>query len=473
MRAVGNSSWSTPFLSMSGYQDTLIKFQLDERNWMFGLLLITVFLATMFSEASQNLTNRNKNAWIILLIINCFGLLSIFSRSLIAYLLFSILTDLGMLLLLSNSVEIPEPDDDPLRRFVFHSLGNLFILFGMIYQSNAGLLMVSLGVMLRFGFLSLLLNTNLKSYQLKRYTFFSNTIIPLVTFAFFYSNKIRIGEFTGKNLILILWAIIATGVMLKVFTSTVSSAMSKDLRSIYLWLGAFLLINGNLPALVPYLIVFVAMQTALTLFNSSDKLYRIFFLILLLGMIGIPYTPSHGIWLLFEEQQSAVILIIYDVMLLIILVAAALLILKENTKRNQKQEWTEVFSSISPFFVLLILWSLDFWNKTISINVIDFVIPGLVLCGLFWQIIIRKTSFFQRGVGIINSRSVTLRKKIFQVGTAILSLKWAVKLIGKVFNLGSEIILVITRVLDGDGGLLWSFVFLVLLATVFMGNRYP
>lgn len=472
VRVVGVSSWSTPFLSISGYQDTLIRFQLDERNWMFGLLLIGVFLASIFSEASQIFTIKNKNAWFIALIITGLGILSIFSKSLIAYLFFSILTDLGVLLLLSTSGEILEPDDDPIRRFVFHSLGNLFILFGMIFQSDAGLLMVSIGVMLRFGFLSLLLNTNLRSAQQTRFSFFSDTIIPLVTFAYFYSNEIVIGEFTGKNLLLIVWTIIAIGAMLKSLTSTVSSGKSKGFKSINLWFGAFLLIEGKLSVLVPFVIVLVSMQTALTIFNGSGKLSKTFFLILLLGMIGIPYTPSHGIWLMFEEQQSAVFLIIYNVMLLIILIATGLFILKERTNRNQKQEWTEVFSSISPFFVLLILWSLDFWIKTISINIIDFIIPGLAFCGFFWQLISRKISFIQRRVELINSRSVTLRNKILSTGTTILSLKWAVKIIGKIFNLGSEMILVITRVLDGDGGLLWSFVFLVLLATVFMGNRY-
>lgn len=472
VRVVGVSSWSTPFLTISGFQNTLIKFQLDESNWVFGLLLIVVFLASMFSEASQIFKIKNKNAWFIAVIITGLGLLSIFSKSLITYLLFSILTDLGMLLLLSTSGEIPESDDDPVRRFVFHSLGNLFILFGMILQSDAGLLIVSIGVMLRFGFLSLLLDTNLRSSQQTRFSFFSDTIIPLVTFAYFYSNEIAISEFTGKNLILILWMIIAIGVMLKAFSSTISFGRSKDLRSIYLWLGAFLLIHGNLSVLVPYVIVLVSMQTALTIFNGSGKLNKTFFLILLLGMIGIPYSPSHGIWLLFEGQQSAAFLIIYDVILLIIFIATGLFILKEKTKRNQKQEWTEVFSSISPFFVLIIIWSLVFWIKTASINIFDFLIPGLVLCSLFLQIISQKISFIQKRVELINSHSVALRKKILSAGTTILSLKWAVRVIGKIFNLGSEIILVITRILDGDGGLLWSFVILVLLATVFMGNRY-
>jgi hypothetical protein len=378
-----------------------------------------------------------------------------------------------MLLLLSTSGEILEPDDDPVRRFVFQSLGNVFILFGMIFQSDAGMLMVCFGVMLRFGFLSLILNTNLRPSQQTRFSFFSDAIITLITFAFFYSTEIQIGEFSGKNLLLVLWTIIALGVLIRAVSSTETSEKSRLLRSIYLWLGAFLLINGNLPLLVPYVIVLVSMQTALTIFNGSGKLYKVFFLILLLGMIGIPYTPTHGTWLLFGEQKSAFFLIIYNVMLFIILSATAFLILNEVNKSRQKQEWTEIFSSISPFFVLIILWSLDFSIKTISINLLDFIIPGLVLCGLFWRTMISKTSFFQKRVGIINSQSVTLRKKIFQVGTSILSLKWAFKLIGKIFDLGSEMIRVITRVLDGDGGLLWSFVILVLLATVFMGNRYP
>jgi len=440
---------------------------------MLGLLLIVVFIATIFSEAPQIFTAKNKKKWFIALIITGLGLLSIFSRSLITYLFFSILTDLGMLLLQSNSGEILEPDDDPVMRFVFHCLGNLFILFGMIFQSNAGLLIVSIGILLRFGFLSLLLHNNLSSFQQTRFSFFRDTIIPLVTFAFFYSNEISIGEFTGKTLILILWTIIAVGLMLKALTSSVSFEKSKLLRSIYIWLGAFLLINGSLPALVPYIVVFVSMQTARTIFTNSGKINKTFFLILLLGMIGIPYTPSHGIWQLVNGQQLAIFLIIFDVMLFITLLATGLIILKGFNKRDQQQEWTEVFSSISPFFLLLILWSLDFWIKTISINLFDFVIPGFLLCGLFLQIIFRKISFIQKRVGIINSRSVTLRKKILSVGTTFLSLKWAVKFIGKIFNLGSEMILVITRVLDGEGGLLWSFVFLVLFATIFMGNRVP
>ncbi|HPD63405.1 MAG TPA: hypothetical protein PLP77_08415, partial [Anaerolineaceae bacterium] len=67
----------------------------------------------------------------------------------------------------------------------------------------------------------------------------------------------------------------------------------------------------------------------------------------------------------------------------------------------------------------------------------------------------------------------TFFNKILKIVDQIFSLTWLMKLFTAFGSILSSAVNIFVRVLEGDGGVLWSFLFLVLLVSLMITRQVP
>jgi hypothetical protein len=96
----------------------------------------------------------------------------------------------------------------------------------------------------------------------------------------------------------------------------------------------------------------------------------------------------------------------------------------------------------------------------------------LVLMGFFFG----ADYFYKRRFSIQQPRPnmvLTFFNKILKIVDQIFSLTWLMKLFTAFGSILSSAVNIFVRVLEGDGGVLWSFLFLVLLVSLMITRQVP
>jgi hypothetical protein len=473
IKLTGTFDWSSLYINLNGFRDVLVKFQVDEKNWVFGLLLISLLVSVLFNETNRITDRNNLDTWSGFMVITAVGLLVIMSRSLLAFIFAVTLLDIGLLSLQLISRKSNDQRNPSVLSFIFHSIGTFLILFGMVNTGNENLLLMSIGAIFRIGDFSFIVGYQENSESNPGQLVFTDIIVPLTTLAFFYGNGISIGDFSGKDFIISLWFVLGISLLIKVLTNKDDVWKQKAWTESFAWLGFYLILSDNTSAVIPFSIVFIALGGVNSFSIQRERGIRISLILLAFGLIGFPYTPSYGLWLFPGVQKPDFFLIVYDLFLVFLLPTVFYKLISKTEAKKHKEDWVGIVSSASPLLLLVVSWFLDFWLKPISIGYKDFVYPGLLLI-LFGLIVVAgKISKLKKAILRFKSRYDLTIHQVLQWVSIIFSFRWALRFFSSINKIISELVNLFTRVLDGEGGLLWAFVFLILLSTVFMTNRTP
>ncbi len=473
IKLTGSVDWSSSYVNFNGLQDILVKFQVDEINWIFGLLLISLLVALLFNESNRITDKNNLNTWSGFMVITALGMLVIMARSLLAFIFASTLLDIGLLSLQLISQKVNDQKNNSVLSFIFHSIGTFLILFGMVNVGNENLLLMFVGAIFRSGDFTFIVGNQVNSQSKPGQLFFTDVVVPLTTLAFFYGNGISIEDFAGKNFIISIWFILGISQLFKVFTIKDVALKQKAWSAAFAWLGFYLILSGNISAVIPFSIVFITLGGVQSFSIQKKPGIRIALLLLSLGLIGFPYTPSYGLWVFPGLQQPVFFIILYDLFLVFLLSTVFYKLIFWPEAKKHKEDWVGIVSTASPLLLLVVSWFLEFWVKPFSIDQTAFIYPGLfsILLGLFG--VAGKIAKIKKVFLRFKSKyELTIRQVIHWL-MILFSFKWVVQLLSSINKIISELVSLFTRVLDGEGGLLWAFVFLILLSTVLMTNRIP
>ncbi len=233
----------------------------------------------------------------------------------------------------------------------------------------------------------------------------------------------------------------------------------------------FILLSGNKQAIVSFAIVFVLSSAIQSLITRSSTVFKIGISVLLIGAIGLPYTPSYGIWLSSSLILSDFYLVCYNLFLALGLVYAFFFTQWKANIEQKMEKWAAAIAKISPVFLLIVIWILGFWLKSGEISVIDFLLPIILIVLIVFIFFANRSERFiefkerlMQGQNIFISRIGGLILRIIDLNWILVFLSWINKLFGEVTR-------ILTLVLDGEGGLLWAFVFLILISTILVTNR--
>lgn len=466
------------------FRFTQLEFQFSNQTWVFGFVLMTLLVAIVFYEAKfleyTNYINKISASMLVV----AFGQLAILSHSFLMFALSWTIIDLVEAAILVAVVRQPQNHQSAVTSVLFRSLGTLFLIVLMASDTalDSGLAgsdmilssstLLFLTAFLRIGIIPIYLPYGDVSGIQRGFVTIMRFVPLLSAFSFItlYSDlglSVTVSPFLR---FLLLTGLIYTAVKWFVARDEIAGRRYWILGMALLGLIAF--IDQKTPALVGIATLMVAGGAGMFLYFPRFKRALPFIPILLTGLLAIPYTPTASLSLLFEGVSFGSVILALGVSLFIAGVIKHAFIFPEA--ESFIEPWMRMFHAVALYLVALSPWitiiaSGNFGNYQATWWAIAAVIVLTACLVVLSRIFKRrklKNLYPSEKVENIASRIRTSLSGVFR-------LNWLTWLGERLIDAIGKIIQMIVRVLEGDGGILWSFLFVVLIISLLLVPQVP
>ncbi len=456
------------------------------QQWIIGFLLLSLLVAVIFSEAKYLDTPNYLLRLSGSMLLTAFGLLAIVSRSILAFVLTWALIDLVEFGVIAVLIGRPRSHGSAATSVLFRAIGILllviFISVAPVDSATGSFQSLSPQLWWLLIFLVLFRMGTLPLYQpyidapvyQRGIISLIRTLPMMTTFAFiaYISSAatplINTGFIYGILTIAIVYASIAW------FSAT------NEIKGRPHWIfamagfGLAALLTGEIDSITGITVVLVAGGSGLFLYSPRMRRINPFIALLVAGLLIIPYTPSATLSGLFFSSAPLFVRVSW-IISYAILVAG---IIKHAMSRAEKAEnlepWMLLFHTIALYFTALAPWlivGIFFRNQADSVNWWPWI-TTLTLVIIFlgaYVLLSRRIIFFRHRHGRVFG-SIEMMVKILG---DLLRFTWVDKLLSSIGFLIDKGVRLFARVVEGDGGVLWSFLFIVLLLSLLLVRQAP
>lgn len=457
-------------------------------NWGFGFLLVSLLSAVVFSEAKYLNTPDYVRKISSSILLTAFAVLAVMSRSLLTFVLSWAVIDLIEFGVLAVLMGQPRTMVTSVTSILFRLVG-LFLLILVIAITPTEMLasdiieieatpalwgLIVLLVLFRTGTLPLFQPyVSAPAYQRGVVTIL-RTVPLLTTFAFIH-YIIDAGGIAYPHLF---WLVLTAIAMLWGGFSWFSAADELHGRPYFLFtlsvFGVAVLMSGRIEALPGLAVMLVIGGAGLFLYSPRLKKLNLFLVVLIAGMLAFPFTPTASLAQLFDGPEPLVVKGFW-VLALAFLVAGMIRHSLTRVKfTDQAEPWMLLFHqaalyliAFSPWVIVVFQWrslsqSMRWWP---GISLVAF--SGLIMVA-FLQLLSRMR--FMR----IEHRDIekSLGMVTIMLGN-LFKFNWLSRVSSSIGFVLSKIVNLLARVMEGDGGILWSFLFIVLLLSLLLLRQAP
>jgi len=473
-------SWNAVDGGLSGRFSLLV----DYDSWPYAIVLMTIAVAMMLSDAARTRYESTPRAWAVSLVIIATGLLAIQSGTSLTMMVAWVLVDL---LELFHLLRLQDTSQLNFRIVISYAVLMAYIIMlffatiigrakiGQFYLTQipteaAFYFLLAAG--LRLGVFPLNLPF-LKEPLLRRG---AGNIIRMVPVTASLSLLARL----PANLLtsdLVSWKPLFMGLLIvSGFYGAIrwiTSAEEIDGRQYWIigWASIAIacVLNGAPEASIPWGMALIL--TGSLLFFYDPRVQRMNFLLLfgLLGLLGLPYTLLASAWGGFVVNEftfsSFLFIVIHSLLVLGYLNRA----LQPGGEVGALESWARVVYPLS--FILIIL-------MVIALGLIGW--PGSFTPGIWW-IVLLSNGFI--GIAILLIRrfgaslsnlqlpaNSTIRKVfdwLFPRLDTVFRLEWVYRAVWNIYRFIGKVLNNFSAILEGEGGILWTIVILMLLLTIF------
>lgn len=454
-----------------------IVLRVTPENWVFGFLLITMLQASIFHNARHLESQSYLNKLTGLMVFTAFGLLAVFSRSSLAFILSWTLIDLAEFGVLSVVVGVSENHRTKITSVIFRAIGIILLVLALSLSPEKGVLQESTTPMIawlllviavsRMGILPL--NSPFtRELNLSRDLVTILKVLPVIT-AFAFLSTMPSAAYPTKT----------TGLLLFLFTvgalfGAVSWYFSRDElggRSYWLFalgsLGMISYLAGATQSVIGLAVAAVVSGSGIFLYFPRFTKWFPYLPLLLLAALTIPFTPTSSITLLFNKSGGFVNQLWWVISYTLLLAGVVKHALVATGDRIDDVPWVRLFHGISLYFLAFSPW--------IIVGVVFAAVKptekwwiSIVILGLTLSLVVGRF-FLGKGKRLLNHRYAQVSqigRRAITIMDGFFKLNWLGKLITSLGVLFEKIVGLLTRVLEGDGGILWSFLFLVLMVSL-------
>ena len=131
----------------------------------------------------------------------------------------------------------------------------------------------------------------------------------------------------------------------------------------------------------------------------------------------------------------------------------------------------EISSATGPIILLSIPWISVIWIKPIFNNGLDFLNPGIFLALITFILIYSRSEKLQSVVKQTIKFDLWKENRAGSIIDKFLNFDWVLSFFSFINRGLSNLINILVRILEGDGGLLWAFVFLILISSILLTYR--
>lgn len=451
--------------------DAGTSFRLTPANSVIGLLLLTLLISVLLRDANKLTRKDNLLAWSGALVIAAVGMSVVFSNTLVVFLITSTVLDIGLFIAQILSHKEANEFNKSIGDFSLRLIGTVLIMLGEGIGFEANVFLTILGFLCRLGILSIGDEPSQSSILRRNLSAFFDLVVPLSAFAFISQNTPADSIFRGRILLLAILVLIIFSKLLKIIRNPQNRSGFKPWADVFSGIVILLYLTNNSGTIVPLAVVVAAWGGLFMLEEYGRKWLRIAIIVLMAGMIGIPFTPSYGIWVGASLGGSLFLGIFLNFTLILLAVLLFGKIFTTGDKNASQDRWIDVALGTSPIFLLISPWIVELWQPFAKGDVANYWGPGILLICLTGLLVVLRSRSTKAYLFLAQELKKIVAGRVFTSIEAFFSFSWVIKICSFVNRIIATLLRLFVRILEGDGGLLWAFVFLILLSSILVTYR--
>jgi hypothetical protein len=454
----------------TAYSNSII-ISLDHISWPFAAALGTLLIATILSDVVRAYDLSWSN-WASSLVVIAIGLLGIFSGNLLTFILIWMAYDLIVMVILLLQLDAERLRRRTVRVFFIHLSGTLCLLIaGVISASDnssmlleqtspLAILFIVIGAAFRFG--ALPIDSQIQEYSYNRRSF--GTVRSLTSMGIVSVLLVRVaGVVENVDLAGYLWPAIFGFVGMTALLFSFAWFFARDeLEGRQGWIMGFgmLIIASTLRAEVDSSLAWgiTAIFTGGLIFLASVR-SKISMWIALLGVIGVSTLPFTAAWsgLTLFSNPFSISLIFYFISISLLIAGYARHATNLIPEPSGLERWIKVIYPIGLIMLPIIqvgfgwLYRPEIREIPLTGWIVSLIIIVLSVLGFFWQ---------QRGG--------TIPGELVSVVNSFLGFNWLRSFIVSVFTQLTRLLNFTSNILEGEGGILWVMLSIVLFLAILL-----
>jgi hypothetical protein len=451
-----------------------ISFQIDNYSWPLLLALCAIQSAVIITDSARLDDIPSPSVWAGVFIVYTVGLLAVLANSVIAFVLVWALVDGIEFIVLIRTSNTNEQINEIVVSTAVKILGLFFLIIGVLIshgqdspiqinqENNLGLF-VLIAVGLRLGVIPFNLpfvsgSTNRRSLgNAIRMISVSTSVILLL--------RIPIGilDDSLRNVLLTFTVI---GIF---FGSIMWYGVKSELEGRPYWIitmagfAIYSALNLNQLALLEWTMALMLGGSVLFLYSTRGRRLTVIPLVAILGIVGLPFTPVAYGWqgVIVSGGFFRNVLLIFSMCLVLLGYLSHATI--QTTLLSKKERWIWITYPMGLILLILTQWlvfllsDLSWYSAgVIYASLVAFLLP-LIFFFLFQRYFSNSEyQEFLRGI----------LRPVGKIFTEVLSLRWVYRLLWTILGLIQKIVNAFTNLLEGQGGIIWVIVFLIMFITL-------
>lgn len=472
----------TPF----GIEENLLLFNLNPRTWVFALLMATLLTAVIFTDTIRFGTGNGLIIWSGSMFLTAIGLLSIYAQTFLGVILTWMFIDLVEMVILLRITNHEKVHYAVFIEFTTRIFGTGLIIAALVLSGNHAsiadlssigqnvYLMIILGAFLRLGVLPLHVPLTANLPIRRSLGTMLRFVTPISVFSFISQippqpqfqeiNQV----FTAISLIVALygslrWAVEKTELAGRPYWMLAFSGLA---------IASFL--NGQLNTLTSLCVIMILSGGFAFLHSRSSNVSLGLGIICLAGVSGFPFFPTESVWLLGVGLQKGLFSVFYISTLSFLFFGFLKNLLRRRDSMDAPETWMKLFYFFGLFFISTAAWVLIIWRVGGGRAATSWVIPALCIGSAGLLFFLRSNKVF----GKINNRRgfQNILTPLAYIGkgiAAIFRFDWFFASLKVVFNILAQPLKFFVRLLEGEGGLFWSFLFLAVISSIILIEIVP
>ena len=478
-------TWEGSDLNLLGHFSLI----LDYQSWPYALALTTITLAIVLTGAARTRYDSTPRAWAASLTITALGLLALQAGTSLTMMAAWVIADLFELFYLLRLAETPEFN---FRIIVSYGvrMASILMLFlaTMIGWQSAGsfelnaipqsaAIFILLAAGLRLGVLPLNLPF-LYGPVLRRGGGNILRLAPvassLVLLARLPENVLPAGL---ENFSWILFALLAIAAL---YAASRWLSAKDEIEGRPFWIVAWAslatvsVLNGHPQASIPWGLALLLPGSLLFLYYPRVQRMNFLLYFGLIGLIGLPYTPLASGWLGLVGSGFNLWTVFFILTHTLMVLGYINRILLPGGEVGALESWARV---VYPLGLIIII------QANLTLGLIGW--PGSLTIGLWWLPLV---STLLAGIAFILIRRLGISAPYLQLPASswlttvldwispriepIFRLEWLYRLAWSIYTFIGKILQIFSGILEGEGGILWTLLLLLLLISAFAGGGY-
>ncbi|HSV86783.1 MAG TPA: hypothetical protein VLH85_09415 [Levilinea sp.] len=458
---------------------SVLLFTLDGVSWPYAFALVALLVGVILTASARLELNTTPWAWAGSLAITGAGLLAIMAGNPLTLIMSWTLIDIVELGVIIRSARISRQAQQAVISFAARVGGTLMVVFALVLSRWRGELLILSEVLPEVG-VFLLLAAGLR--------------LGVVPLHLPYTHEVRMRRGLGTIL-----RLVAPASALPVLSRLPPAVAPPDLAVFLLvfsalaalygaamWLSAKDELNGR-----PYWLITLAGMAVgssirgrpdaalawgitvllaggtILLFTARRRSILFIPILALLGLTGLPYTPSASGW-------DGLIVLPFNVLDIISIAAHSLMLLgfirhllADRSDLGQMDRWIQVMYPFGLLVIVLSFWLLGIigWEGSLTLGIWWGAAASVIITSGSIYLLFRYLQAVALNEDVSNWAIVAVRS-IGKALSLIFRLDWVYRSFWWLYSVVQRFVQFLTIILEGDGGVLWALLLLALLATL-------